>query len=205
MSNISLGSQGVKCVCFCHSTGKKFLTLKFPPTDCCKCPGLEEYKNIGLDEIVNLNLPLPPKFGVGERKDVSPLIEEIQKLSSRIEKYENDNIIRWGRLLDEVKSIKSECDTHCEAILTLEKKLPKIEEHVLKIYELVNIEDRVTASDILCRLTALENICEESVSVNESIASICSHCKGHGIIDLNDNTGAYVNCDWCHSSGRIWS
>lgn len=39
-------------------------------------------------------------------------------------------------------------------------RIEKLETHIEIVHDLVNLEDRITASDVLCRLTLLENQCK---------------------------------------------
>lgn len=38
----------------------------------------------------------------------------------------------------------------------LEDKVNQLESHIEKLHDMLNLEDRITASDVLCRLTVLE-------------------------------------------------
>lgn len=37
------------------------------------------------------------------------------------------------------------------------KRIDMLESHINKLHEMINLEDRITASDVLCRLTVLES------------------------------------------------
>ena len=58
-------------------------------------------------------------------KDIinSDLVERVAQL----EKHEENHVISWGRLTEEFRSIKSDYNIHCDAILCLEDKVKKIE------------------------------------------------------------------------------
>lgn len=49
-------------------------------------------------------------------------------------------------------------------------KIIMLEEHIDKLHELINIEDRITASDVLCRLTSLETHKNYQIDENRKVS-----------------------------------
>ena len=94
-------------------------------------------------------------------------------------------------------------------MLNINNKIEELENHINKLHEMLNIEDRITSSDFLCRLTVLEYKVEEleKHSFNHS-TKIVSHNESLKILDerlkkLEQLNKPFVNYDDIQEIHRI--
>ena len=130
---------------------------------------------------------------------------------------------------------KNKIEKHEQEINSVIGQLEGLSDHIEKVHDLVNLEDRVTASDVLNRLTSLEThknyqteenrkvskrmnefekqILETRVQFigelgNKKIPHKCPICEGKGKYQSLNPEPPYVLhnlCETCEGKGIIWN
>lgn len=121
-------------------------------------------------------------------EQIQKLEEEINNLKSRITSLESFELImckaQHPRILQ-------------ERIDKSEENLKLIESHINKIHDMINMEDRVTAGDVLCRLTLLEN-----KNISDKKPHKCPICLGRGGFFINGVMDE--ECYACNGTAIVW-
>ncbi len=126
-------------------------------------------------------------------KPVSPLAQQIQELSGRIEKIEKMN----------------QACIDANPIKDIYHRFQMLETHINKLYDATNLDDRITGKDVLSRIAIVEKDLNHVPSfgyvdrMKEDIEKIESFIYGEGdisaLIGMVDN----MNKNWGHVSHQV--
>jgi hypothetical protein len=168
---------------------------------------LHKFQEEKIKESLNSMAPLMPTFQ-----------ERIEKLEALIKPFESPEIIKRMEKLESTNRIWFEDPEVIKRIQLLERDMRSIKdfgaldsifERITKLENYMEMEDRITVSDVLNRIQVIEyetdklgkkvkNLENPSSENPHKKAEICNICLGFG------GRGIHKPCPHCQSSGIIW-
>lgn len=112
-----------------------------------------------------------------------------------------------------VKNINEHKNYQIDENRKISRRVDELHAHIDKLHEMINMEDRITASDVFCRLTKLESsisnweqefyFLKDKLRNNESKPHPCPICDGRGGFFINGTMDE--ECYACEGRSIVWS